>query len=267
MIIDFHAHAFPNAVAPGALKALTHNSGGLLPFTDGTADGLAALAKKSGIGKSLVLNIATNAKQQAAVNNYAASINAGSGNILAFGSIHPFAPDAADELRRIKALGLKGIKLHPDYQKFFADDEKVFPLYTLAAELGLITVFHAGVDIGLFEPVYGSPDRIARALPAFGGGVVAAAHFGGYMQWDMVEKELVGRDVYFDTSYSAGRMPIVQARRIVQNHGADRILFGTDLPWSDPAAEMRFVQAFELSAEDEAKVLGGNAARLLGLEG
>ena len=269
MIIDFHSHAFPEAIAARALAALGKCSGGLLPWTDGTVQGVAAQAARCGIDKSVILNIATNAGQQAAVNDYAASINQAQAQedsgIAAFGSIHPFAPDAADELRRIKALGLKGVKLHPDYQMFFADDERMFPLYALAAELGLITVFHAGVDIGLFEPVYGSPERIARALPAFNGGVVVAAHFGGYMQWDAVEEALVGKDVYFDTSYCAGRMPILQARRIVKNHGADRVLFGTDLPWGDPMAELRFARAFELSEEDEAKVLGGNAARLLGL--
>jgi len=263
MMIDFHAHAFPAKIAERALSALTKNAGGLKPFTDGTTDGLVKLSAEAGIDKNVVCNIATNAAQQGAVNTFAAETNGGA--LVSFGSVHPLAPDALDELRRVKALGLKGIKLHPDYQQFYVDDARVFPVYALAGELGLITVFHAGVDVGLFEPVYCPPDRLARALPAFNGGVVIAAHFGGYLQWDGVEKELVGRDVYFDTSYCAGRMPVIQARRIVQNHGANRILFGTDLPWGDPAAELRFVRAFGLSEEDEAKVLGGNAARLLGL--
>jgi len=263
MIIDCHAHAFPDGLAPRALSALTQNAGGLKPFTDGTAAGLAQFSAANGIDRSVVCNIATNPAQQHAVNTFAAETNGGA--LISFGSVHPLAPDAADELRRVKALGLKGIKLHPDYQKFYVDDERVFPVYALAGELGLITVFHAGVDVGLFEPVYCPPERLARALPAFGGGVVIAAHFGGYLQWDAVEKELVGKDVYFDTSYCAGRMPVIQARRIVQNHGAERILFGTDLPWGDPEAELRFVRAFGLSEEDETNVLGGNAMRLLGL--
>jgi len=261
MIIDFHAHAFPARVAPHAMAALGECSGGMRPFTDGTAAALTAVASACGISKSVLLNIATNEKQQTAVNDFAASVN--SKSIEAFGSVYPLAANAADELRRISALGLKGIKLHPDYQQFFVDDARVLPLYALAAELGLITVFHAGVDIGLFEPVYCPPERLARALPAFGGGVVVAAHFGGYMQWHEVERHLVGREVYFDTSYCAGRMPIVQARRIVQNHGVKRILFGTDLPWGDPAAELRFARGLGLSESDEALVLGQNARRLL----
>ena len=264
MTIDFHSHAFPDKIAPRALVALGECSGGMLPHTDGTTSGLAALAARCGIDKSVVLNIATNQTQQTAVNDFAAESNGGA--LIAFGSVHPFAADALDELRRIHALGLKGIKLHPDYQQFFVDDERVFPLYRLAAALGLIVVFHAGVDIGLYEPVYCTPSRLARALPAFEGGVVVAAHFGGYLQWDAVEAELVGKDVYFDTSYCAGRMPILQARRIVQNHGAARILFGTDLPWGDPAAELRFARAVAADEAEAAQILGGNAARLLGFE-
>jgi len=263
MIIDFHAHAFPDRIAPGAIQSLTECAGGLAPYTDGTVASLSATARAHGITHSVLLNIATNERQHTSVNNFAASVSVA--DMTAFGSVYPLAEDAMDELRRIKALGLRGIKLHPDYQRFFVDDERVFPLYALAASLGLIVVFHAGVDIGLFEPIYCTPKRLARALPAFGGGVVVAAHFGGYMLWNDVESFLIGKDVYFDTSYCAGRMPVLQARRIVRTHGAERILFGTDLPWGDPAAELRLVRSLHLPAEEEALVLGGNAQRLLGL--
>jgi len=263
VIIDFHTHAFPDPIAPRAISSLCECAGGIQPLTDGTTASLCAVLGQHGIDRAVILNIATNETQHTAVNNFASNIH--DEMLVPFGSVHPFAENALDELRRIASLGLKGIKLHPDYQKFYADDERIFPFYAQAASLGLITVFHAGVDIGLFEPVYCTPERLARALPAFGGGIVVAAHFGGYLLWNDVEQHLVGRNIYFDTSYCAGRMPVLQARRIVASHGASRILFGTDLPWGDPGAELRFARSLGLAVEEEALVLGGNAARLLGM--
>lgn len=55
-------------------------------------------------------------------------------------------PKTLDELDRIKALGLKGVKLHPDYQRFLVDDPRCIPIYEKISRLGLITVFHTGLD-------------------------------------------------------------------------------------------------------------------------
>jgi predicted TIM-barrel fold metal-dependent hydrolase len=263
MIIDFHAHAFPDKVAVKALGALVHNSGDVAPCSDGTVAGALALSGRAGISATALLNIATNPRQQKSVNDFAIETNKLPG-VISFGSVHPDAPDALDELVRIKEAGLKGVKFHPDYQDFFADDERVFPLYKRAAELGLITVFHAGMDVGLFEPVHCPPKRLAAALPVFGGAPVVAAHFGGYQMWYDVEKFLVGKPVFLDTSYSYSRMPPAHARRIMENHGADKLLFGSDAPWSAPADEIRFVRAFAGTLAED--ILGGNAVRLLRIE-
>ncbi|MBQ2676537.1 MAG: amidohydrolase family protein [Clostridia bacterium] len=261
MIIDFHTHAFPDVVAKKAIPMLSKKSGNMQPFTDGTAKGLIDRMDENGVDVCVVLNIATNPKQMQKVNDFAIAVN--SDRLVAFGSVHPDAPDALDELCRIKEAGLKGIKLHPDYQDFFVDEERMFPIYEKAAQLNLITVFHAGVDIGWFEPVHCTPQRLAKALPHFNGGVVVAAHMGGYMLWDDVEKHLVGKDVYFDTGFCYSRMPVLQAKRIVKNHGADKILLGSDLPWSPTEREVDFVKAFDLQKEDEEKILFENAKRLL----
>lgn len=263
MIIDFHTHAFPDKVAPKALAVLSENAGNYIPYFDGTVEKLKAYIKKSGVDKAVLLSIATNPKQQKNVNDFAIAVNGG--DIVAFGSVHPDAPDALQELERIHAAGLKGIKLHPEYQNFFVDEERMRPIYEKAAQLGLITVFHAGVDLEYFEPVHCAPEALSKALPWFGGAPVVAAHMGGWLQWYEVEKHLVGKNVYFDTAYSYGRMPNKHCRRIVENHGADKILFGSDMPWSGSDLEKRFIEGLKLGEEDTAKILGGNAQRLLGL--
>lgn len=261
MIIDFHTHAFPAKVAPRAMEVLQHNAA-VIPFHDGTVASLRDYTRKAGVDTAVVLNIATNPKQQKNVNDFAISL-LGEDGIIPFGSVHPDAPDALAELERIHAAGIKGIKLHPEYQEFFVDDPKYWPLYQKLRALRLITVFHAGVDIEYFDPVHGSPERLKRALPAFEGGVVVAAHWGGYIMWNEVERHLIGQDVYFDTSYAYSRMPKGQALRMMQNHDKHRFLFGSDMPWSGTDQELMFIDSLCLPAEEKAQLLGGNALRIL----
>ncbi len=265
MVIDFHTHCFPEKIAKKAIEELSRCSGNVIAQHNGSVGSLSAKMKKMGVDASVVLNISTNPKQQTSVNNFAIEINSLPG-IVAFGSVHPDSPDALSELERIKAAGLKGIKFHPDYQGFFADEKKMFPIYEKAGELGLISVFHTGVDIGIPEPVHCPAKAIRKILPYFGGAPVIAAHMGGYIMWKEAIKELEGLDIYFDTAYCFANMPVPWAKQLIEMHGAERILLGSDMPWSTPQNEMIFIKGLGLSTEQENMVLGGNAARLLGIE-
>ena len=124
MLIDFHTHAFPERIASRAVTGLAQGSGGLIPQTDGTLASLKAEMDRDGVDLSVVLSIATNPRQQTNVNNFAIEVNQND-RVIAFGSIHPDAPDALEELERIKAAGLKGVKLHPEYQCFYVNDERM----------------------------------------------------------------------------------------------------------------------------------------------
>lgn len=263
MLIDFHTHAFPEKIVERAMQVLIKNSGNIKPFTDGTASGIIKHLDENGFDKAVVLNIATNPRQQQSVNNFAAAINGE--RLIAFGSVHPDADDRIEELYRIKELGLKGIKLHPEYQGFYVDDEKLLPVYETADKLGLIVSFHAGVDIEYFEPVHNTPERMARVLSAFPNGRVVAAHMGGWQLWHDVERHLVGKKLYLDTAFSYSSMPSPHAKRIIRNHGVDKILFGTDLPWSSQGNEKRFIESMDLTNEEKTALMGGNAQRLLGI--
>ena len=150
MLIDFHTHCFPDALAERAIEKLSFVGGGLEPYTNGTVTDLRRAMREHGVDISVVLNIATNPRQQKNVNDFAAAIHGE--DLVAFGSVYPDAPNAMDELDRIHQLGLRGVKLHPDYQGFSVDDPKYKPLYRKISSLGLITLFHAGHDIGFPRP-------------------------------------------------------------------------------------------------------------------
>ena len=263
MLIDFHTHAFPEKIAETAIQKLEFASGGLQPYTNGTVTGLLDSMQRNGVDKSVVLSIATNASQQTNVNDFAASLNENE-NLVAFGSVFPFAEDALYELERIKSLGLMGVKLHPDYQGFDVDDEKLKPIYKKISELGLITIFHAGFDYG-FPPPYGAtPDKMVKALGWFDSPVVAA-HWGGLNCNQEVLDLLCGKDIYFDTSFGYSQMPRYYALKIIEKHGTDKILFGSDTPWHTPEMEKRLLNNLQLSGNERQKIDYLNAQELLGI--
>lgn len=262
MLIDFHAHCFPDKIATKAIEKLSYASGGLKPYTDGTLNGLKQSMLNGGVDKTVVLNIATNAHQQKNVNDFAASIN--SDDIIAFGSVHFESDEVFEELERIKAMGLKGIKLHPDYQGFSVDDPKMKPIYEKISQLGLITVFHSGKDYGFGPPYGNTPEKLLKALSWFSSPVVAA-HWGGVACYEDVLKYLCGTDVYFDTSFGYSMMPKYYAQQIYEKHGADKILFGTDTPWHNVQMELRLINSLEILDEDKEKIFYKNAQKLLGI--
>ena len=263
MLIDFHTHCFPDTLAEKAVGKLSFASGGLKNHTDGTVKGLKSRMERDGVAASVVLNIATNAHQQKSVNDFAASIN-NERDIFSFGSVFPDSPDALYELERIKSLGLRGVKLHPDYQGFSVDDDKMIPIYKKISSLGLITVFHAGWDYGFAPPYGATPEKLIKALKHFSSPVVAA-HFGGVNCCEGVLKYLCGTDLYFDTSFGYSMLPKYYAEKIIEKHTPDKILFGTDTPWHTAEMEMRLINSLSLNDTDKAKITHQNAQKLLSI--
>ncbi len=263
MLIDFHTHAFPEKLAERAVSGLSHASGGLVPQTEGTLLSLKSEMKKDGVDIAVVHSIATNPRQQTNVNNFAIAINRDP-EIVAFGSIHPDAPNALEELERLKEAGIQGVKFHPEYQKFFADEERMKPVYRKISQLGLITLFHAGQDIGFAPPYHCLPEQLAGALRWLDAPVVAA-HWGGYCCGMEVLDRLCGENIWFDLSMGYGVIPKPLAQSILEKHTPDRLLFGSDLPWHRPSWELRLLDSLDMSEEDREKILWRNAAALLKL--
>ena len=163
-------------------------------------------------------------------------------------------------------MDLRAIKLHPDYQSTFFDDEKYVRIIDYAAEKGLGILVHAGEDIGLPEVIHCSPDRILRVLKHVQPEKLILAHMGGWRMWDEVEEKLVGLPVYFDTAVvlkkDVPHLDSQQFARIVRNQGVEKILFGTDSPWYDQGQALEDFRNVMLTEEENRKILGENANRL-----
>jgi predicted TIM-barrel fold metal-dependent hydrolase len=266
MIIDFHTHIFPDNIAEKTIQFL-ESEGNTKAFTDGTLDGLKKSMKDNDIDISVVLPVVTKPSQFDTVNSFAAAIT-GKEGIISFGGIHPDTEDYTRKLTKIKELGLKGIKLHPDYQKTYIDDPKMINIIRQAAQLELIVVIHSGLDIGLPDPIHCPPVRTVNMLNQIANenAKIVLAHMGGFDMWDDVERYLVGRNVWLDTSYSLGMIQDEQFVRIIRSHGVSHILFATDSPWGGQKETVEHIKSLGLSYEELESILHKNAESLLRLD-
>ena len=274
MLIDFHTHIFPDTIAARTITALEteirhiqgadYRKGEALAFRPATLDGLLASMTDVGVDKSICLPIATKPSQTASINRFAETVR--SERALSFGTLHPADPEWEQVLADLKQRGFIGIKLHLQFQQYAFDSPEVLRILIKAEQLGLLTVFHAGDDIGLPPPIYAAPKMIRHALEYVSGEKLIAAHLGGWKQWDEVEEYLVGTPILMDTAFIADFIEPEQCTRIIRHHGADRILFGSDSPWEDPADTLRFLKSLGLTEQEMALITHENALRLLGSE-
>ena len=263
MLIDMHVHIFPDSIAERALTGLAQICK-CQYLTDGTVGGTSDKLREWDVDYCAALNIATKPTQQTAVNNWAASVQ--NKNIRCFGSVHPDAPDVLSELQRIKRLGLCGVKLHPDYQNFFVDETRMFPIYEAISDLGLPVTFHTGRDPLSPNVVHASPAAVARVTDLFPHMKIIAAHMGGMAMYDEAEELLAGKNIFFDTAMSARLCPPKQFERIINKHGSEHILFASDCPWSRSCDEFDYIEKTGLSSFDKENIYWKNAADLLQLD-
>ncbi len=269
MIIDFHTHAFPDAIADRTIAALEH-AGGIPAYSRGTLAELRALAKAGDVDLSIVLPVVTKPSQFETINRFALEISREDG-ALSFGGIHPDCEDVETLLEQLKDAGFVGVKIHPDYQGVYIDDARYFRILEKCIDLGIYVVTHAGMDIAFPNDIHCPPQKMRAVLDRLyvnrkkTDARIILAHLGGNEQWDDVETYLVGQPVYFDLAAILSTAPTDVLLRIIRNHGADKILFATDSPWSDPKCDVAIVQSLPLSDAEKEQIFSGNARRILGL--
>ncbi len=258
-IIDIHAHIFPDKIAEKAVDAIGRYYG-VSMRRDGTVDGLLESGRNIGVEKYIVHSSATTVEQVKAINDYVSGVTRDHPEFIGFATLHPDMPDIPAEVDRIISLGLKGLKLHPEFQHFTVDDDSMMPIYE-AVEGRLPVLIHMGdrnVDSS-------SPIRLARVLDKFPQLTVIAAHFGGYSMWDLSCEYLIGRNVYMDTSSTLDFITPERAVDMIRKHGADKMLFGSDYPMWDHREELNRFLALDLTEEERRAILFENAQKLLSI--
>lgn len=260
--IDFHAHVYPDQVAERAI-ANVYTANNLVPVYDGTMAGMLDMLEQDGVRLAVIQPIATKAAQVESINTWALSHN--HSRIVSFAGIHPEYEDVMGEIERIISSGMRGIKIHANWQDTFVDDPMMFPIYE-AAQGKLIVMFHAGDESTHFEVQRATPEMLLRVHKSFPKLTMIAAHMGGYMMWDMAEECLMGKELYFDTSACMGRgISEKQMLSMIRKHGVEKVLFGTDTPLARPSEEIKRLIALGLTDDELELILWKNAERLLGI--
>jgi len=257
-IIDIHSHIFPQTLAPRAVSSI--GSFYELPTKGkGTPKDLHALGIQAGIDYFVVSSTATTPEQVPTINNFFADVCSQFPSFFGFGTIHPEFPNVEAEINRVLTLGLRGIKIHPDFQKYNIDHPLMFPIYE-AIEGRLPILFH----IGDYRMDFSNPVRLSKILDSFPKLTAIAAHLGGYRVWDDWGRTLIGRNVYIDTSSSLMFLDQEKATNIIRSHGVDKVLFGTDYPMWFPRQELKRFLALGLTEDENRKILSNNARKVLG---
>ena len=268
MIVDFHTHIFPKEIASRTIEKLSAMSGEPY-YTDATLEALSASMDGSGVDLSIVLPVVTAPKQFDSINRFAAEVNAAyydrkhHTGIVSFAGIHPDCTEYKEKLRQIQQMGFAGIKLHPVYQQVPFDDIRYLRIVSYASELGLVTVTHAGYDVGFPGADFVSPAAASRLIDAVHPEKLVLAHAGGYDQWEEAAELLAGKNVYFDLAFVMGKIPDGQLLELIHTHGAEHFLFATDSPWLDQQQQVAYLDSLPLTKEEKQQIFGGNALRLL----
>lgn len=264
-VIDFHTHAFPDALASNAMQTLLAEAPGITAHLDGTVDALLRSMDAAGIEKSVICCIATKAKQFGPILRWCQDVR--SDRLIPFPSVHPADPERIAHIREIKAEGFLGIKVHPFYQEFYAAEDRMRPFYDEVCRQGLLLVMHTGYDIAFPRQRRADPVTVLRLTETFADLRLVATHLGAWQQWDEVRQHLLGREIYIEISFALEELGPTVSREMLMNHPGEYLLFGTDSPWTEQGRTLGLIEGLGLPEKRLNQLLSGNAARLLGLRG
>ncbi len=259
-VIDCHDHIYHKKLAPMAVKGVGEFYNVPMACT-GTGDALAEYAKKSPVKKFVVNSVALTASTVKRLNTFVAEQCKAHSEFIGLGTLHPDMENADEEIERIISLGLKGIKLHPDTQKFDADSDKAMRLYEKFA--GRLPLLIHGGD---YRYDHSHPRRLQKIEQCFPNLTMIAAHLGGWSIYEEAVPYMKEMHCYMDIS---SVMPFVKPKRVtelIRLYGADRLLFGSDHPMWDPVSEYESFMALDLTREEQEKILYKNTARIFNID-
>lgn len=270
MIIDFHTHVFPDKIAAKTIEYLSER-GSIPAFSDGLTSGLLARMEEAGVDVAVNLPVVTAPRQFESVNRFAKELNerfsaTDTHHIISFAGIHPLCEDIDGKMQWIKENGFVGVKLHPDYQETYINDPAYVRILECARDLDLVVLTHAGLDVAYTDVPMRCPAELVldlcRRVPYE---KLVIAHLGGYEENSDALDRLCGENIYLDTAYILRYTSREKLCDVLSRHGAERVLFASDSPWSSMKDDVEKIKSFSLDPVDERRLMCDNARTLLGI--
>ena len=259
-VIDSHCHIYPPKIAAKAVAGTDrfYDSHSVL---DGSAETLLRSGTAAGVDHFVVCSVATTPHQVGSINRFiAAEVAASGGRFTGVGTLHAESDDIERDVEEILALGLKGVKLHPDIQAFKLDDYRCLKMFELC-EGRLPVLIHTGDA----RYDYSNPNRLIPILETYTDLTIIGAHFGTYSIWNEAPQLYGIPNFYVDCSSTQGFLTPQRVRELIDGYGADRVLFGTDYPMWHASDELEQLQALGLTEEELALIFHKNAEKVFGI--
>lgn len=262
-IVDAHCHVYPDAIAEKAADntGVFYDVGHEL---DGKVGTLREASLTAGVDHCVIQSVATTPKQVGSINRFIAkTVAEGNGFFTGLGTLHPDSEHKRQDVEEIVSLGLHGVKLHPEIQRFALDEPRSLELFALCAEYDLPMLLHTG------DKRYdcSNPNRLLPVLKRFPGLTVVGAHLGGWSIWEEAVEALSGvKNLWFDCSSTFHWVDPMLTKKLILKLGTDRVLFGTDYPMWTPKTELDTFLSLGFPEADNRRILWENAQRVFGVE-
>ena len=262
-IIDAHCHVYPDKIASRAVEAIGEFYD-LPMYYDGRYATLVEAGDKTGVKHYVIFSVATTPNQVHSINKYIAeTVEKSEGLMTGLGALHPDSETIEADIEEIISLGLKGVKMHPDFQKFCIDDKKCYKIYELCQRNKLPVLLHTGDS----RYDYSNPQRMKKVLEDFPELTVVGAHFGGWSCWKEAAETLSEyKNFYVDCSSSFDWLSADESKELVRIYGADHVLFATDFPMWNHITELDHFMKMNLTDEENRMIFYKNAIKLFGID-
>ena len=260
-IYDMHAHIFPHKISEKATDSIGKFYDITMHYDIGETDRLIEAEQKIGTKRVLVCSVATSPKQVVSINDFIKGECDAHPEFIGFAALNAKYEDIPGEVERILSMGLKGVKLHADFQREPIDSKDSYKIYE-ALEGRLPVLLH----MGDYRHDFSHPTMLAKVLRDFPKLKVLASHLGGFAAWDEAEQVLhSAENVRFDTSSAIGLMSPERAQRLIRHYGTDYCMFGTDFPMWSPAKEADILLSLGFTEDEYRRIFSQNAKDFLGL--
>ena len=245
MIFDIHAHVGETKFGHRTI----------------TAETILRLMDAAGIDRAILLPTISTGRVMPA-EKMRAEVAKAPDRLVGFALVNPKDPDAVRDFEEaVVTYGARGLKIHPVYMALAADDETwVYPLVEKARELNVPVMFHSG------EPPFATPWQIGLVAQDFPRATIIMEHMGlDPMVFTDAAIKMARRaeNLILGTTGVVYDFAITKAVRAI---GADRVVYGSEMPMNNPVHEIQKIRDTDLSDEDKEKILGLNIQRILGLD-